>query len=227
MSNMNLLEPVTIQSDAPDPRIEHPDVPKFLQTTEYGPVGTQLIRDRQQREYEWDVVQFQFELAYVCAFLQVQLYAANLIENERDITLALDIIEDALKHNDLALLSIFPRPSVATFRRWLTRHARNPIVLKYHLMNIGLADCVTDREALVRSIAEDLIWQRLPIRAYGEAFAGWVYRAVPEINEASSERDLWRAVDRVVPRLHRFGNRYKLSLYDLRQWMCLDFARYY
>jgi hypothetical protein len=194
------------------------EVAKFLQVHEIGPVGTGLVYRNRQRDAEFDVVKLQFELGCVCAFKQVELHAAHPIFRDDDISRVLDLIQKALKYKEHDLLSIFERPSIAEFRSWMTRYSHNRVVAYYHSHTAGYACVDRDPDALVDTIAKNLIWDRVH-RAYQAVFVRWMYRVVPEIDHLSNRYDILRAAHLVESRHHRFGCRFEVTLDHLRSWL--------
>jgi hypothetical protein len=79
---------------------------------EIGLVGRRLILERRQRDAAWDVVDEMFEQAYVCSLLDVEMFAAQPLENDDEIARTIDLIEEARGSGPDDLPSVYGRPCV-------------------------------------------------------------------------------------------------------------------
>ncbi|MEI9923442.1 MAG: hypothetical protein WDN50_07880 [Bradyrhizobium sp.] len=196
------------------------EVAKFFQAHETESGETLLVHEHQQRDAEFDVVRLQFELAYVCAFMEVELHSVHPILRYDDVTSVIDLVQEALCDERHDLLGKFDRPSLSELRNWLKRYRRHPVVLYHHEYSRSFAALTTDRAALVTSIADHAVWNRVH-RAYQTVFVRWMHRAVPEINGLSNYAEMMRAVS-CVEQHHRLSCRFKLTEEHLRDWLGVD-----
>ncbi len=187
-----------------------------------GPEFCRLIHERRQRNAAMDVAREIFEQAYVCAFLSIEVFTAQPLDNEDGMARCIDLIEEARRvradswqldaQDDLSVA--YARPTINQVRGWLTRHSRSQIVTN-HLLPLRAIEQIRSREHLVYAIAGSIVWRHWR-SAYERAVAECVRSTDPSIDLSSSDLTLWRAIKRVNSE-YRLVAHFTPSL--IREWL--------